>query len=253
MSHMTRIAIALTITFCFFRCAVQTTPTGGPKDIAPPLLLKSTPKEKETNFKGSVVELTFNEKVKLNVPTEEIIITPSPGKIIDFKASQNRISIEPKDGWKDNTTYSISFREGVQDITESNSADTLHLAFSTGPTIDSLTVYGRIKSSITEQIPKNLTVAIYEADTVDIFKHAAIYFTKTDKDGHFRLENLKGGRYYIYAFEDANKNLKVESTTEKFGFKSNPVTLNEKKPDSIFFSVVKADSRPLKINSIRNT
>ncbi len=210
MTYKLRIAIALTLTCCLYRCAVQTTPQGGPKDEDPPVLVRSSPQEKETNFKGKIVELTFDEKVTLFNATEEIIITPSPGKQIDFQAKQNKITIEPKDRWKENTTYSISFREAVKDLTEGNSADTLHLAFSTGAEIDSLLISGRIKNSIIETIPQKITVAIYQADTFDIFKHAAVYFTKTDKSGRFKIENLKAGNYFIYAFDDRNKNLKVD-------------------------------------------
>ena len=253
MMYALRIALILLLSFCLVRCAVQTTPQGGPKDVDPPVLVKSFPKNKQTNFKGKIVELTFNEQVKLNNASEEIIITPSPGKVIDFNAKQNKITIEPKENWKENTTYSISFREGVQDVTENNPADTLHLAFSTGPGIDSLTLYGRIRNGITEEIPQKVTVAIYQSDTTDILKHAAIYFTKTDKGGHFKIENLKSGKYFVYAFDDRNKNLKVESTTEKFGFKSEPIILEGKKIDSIIFAIAKADSRPIKINSIRRT
>lgn len=253
MSYILRTATAFILTCCFWRCAVQTTPTGGPKDEIPPVLVRSSPGEKETNFKGKTIELTFNEKVKLNNPTEEIIITPSPGKVIDFKAAKNKITIDPKDAWADNTTYSITFREGVQDITEGNSVDTLHLAFSTGPDIDSLSIYGRITNGIKEEIPQKITVAIYQADTIDISKHAAIYFTKTDGKGRFKIENLKAGKYFIYGFDDRNKNLKVESTTEVFGFRSSPITLQTNRQDSIIFSLAKADSRPIKINSIRRT
>jgi uncharacterized protein (DUF2141 family) len=253
MSYALRIVTVIFILTCLWRCAVQTTPTGGPKDEKAPVLLKSFPEKNQTNFKGKIVELTFDEQVKLNNATEEIIITPSPGKIIDFKVKQNKVTIEPEEGWKDNTTYSLSFREGVQDVTESNPADTLHLAFSTGPTIDSLAIYGRIKNGIKEDIPEKITVAIYQADTFDIFTDPAIYFTKTDKVGKFKIENLKAGRYFIYAFTDANKNLKVESTTEQFGFKSDSLIVGEKKFDSLFFSIAKADSRSVKINSIRRT
>jgi len=253
MNHILRITTAFLIVSCLWRCAVQTTPQGGPKDETPPILMRSTPQEKETNFHEKTIELTFNEKVKLNNPTDEIIITPSPGKIIDFKAIKNKITIEPKDGWAENTTYSISFREGVQDITEGNSADTLHLAFSTGPEIDSLSIFGKITNGIKEEIPQKITIAIYESDTTDIFKHAAVYFTKTNKQGQFKLENLKAGKYFLYGFEDRNKNLKIESTTEIFGFKSEPIVLVSDRPDSIIFSLAKADSRPIKINSIRRT
>ncbi|MEJ0054532.1 MAG: DUF2141 domain-containing protein [Bacteroidota bacterium] len=65
-----------------------------------------------------------------------------------------------------------------------------------------------------------MTVGIYQQDTFDIFTDTARYFTKTDKKGRFSLDNVKNGKYKIYAFDDKNKNLKVESRTERFGFLS---------------------------------
>lgn len=242
----------LLLILCLSQCATQTTPTGGPKDEKAPVLLKSTPADNVRNFKGETIELTFDEQVKVIEPSEEIIITPSPGKQIDFKAKQNKITITPENQWQENTTYSISFREAIQDVTEGNAAE-VNLAFSTGPDIDSLFIDGQITNGLLETIPEKITVAIYQADTTDIFKSPAKYFTKTDKQGFFKISNLKPGNYFLYAFEDKNKNLKVESTTEKFGFKANAVASGSKSSDTNTISIVKADSRKIKINSTRRS
>jgi len=249
--------LILLSSFILWRCASQTTPTGGPKDVAPPVLKKSIPANKQTNFKGKVIELTFDELLKLNNPKEEIIITPAPGKEVQFTAKQNKIFIEPKDGWADTTTYSISFREGIQDLNESNPVADLHLAFATGATIDSLQISGKITESLTEKIPEKITIALYQEDTFDIFQHTPVFFTKTKEDGSFKLENLKKGNYYIYAFDDKNKNLKVESKNEKFGFLPAPIpslALPLKKgADTLKLMLYLIDSRPPKVSSIRNT
>ncbi len=233
-------------------CATITNPTGGPKDKRPPILESSIPKNKQLNFKEKTVELTFNENLKLNNAKEEIIISPSPGKEIEIKLKQNKVFITSKNGWKDSTTYSILFREGVQDITEGNSPINLKIAFSTGPTIDSLSLIGKV-TELLKGIPlEKMTVAIYQQDTFDIFTDQPSYFTKTDKKGRFKIENIKGANYKIYAFDDKNKNLKVESRTERFGFLANDISLREKKLDSLRIPVLMLDMRPPKILSIRN-
>ena len=127
------VLILLCFTTLIIGCASLTTPSGGPKDSKPPVLIKSIPSPNQTNFKGKTVELIFNEFVKLNNPKEEIIISPSPGKNVEIKSNGTRVTITPKDNWQDSTTYSIVVREGVQDITESNSPLNLKIAFSTGP------------------------------------------------------------------------------------------------------------------------
>lgn len=242
----------ITLILGLLGCANQTTPTGGPKDEAPPELIYSSPTDGQKNFKNNVVELTFNELVKLKDPKEEILITPSPGKNTKFTARKNKVLIEPEFPWKENTTYSISFRDGIQDLTENNPAENLRLAFSTGDTIDSLSIEGSIGEIFSEKIPDKITVALYQSDTFNIYNHSPTYFTKSNKEGSFTIRNLKGGEYYLYAFEDKNKNLKVESKTEKFGYLSKPVELQEN-VDSLIINLISVDARPPAITSIRNT
>lgn len=232
-------------------CASQTSPTGGPRDKTPPKLIASSPLPNQKNFRGSAVELEFDEYVKLKDPKEEILISPSMGKEVNYVARKNKVIITPKRPWLDSTTYSISFRDGIQDITESNPAENLRLAFSTGNTIDSLRLSGKLKDALNPTIPAGYTVAVYQTDTFNIFRHTPEYFTRSSKKGTFTIENLKPGNYYLYAFEDRNKNLKVDSRNEAFGFLLQPIAAGTK-PDSTTIYQVRVDSRPLKVNSIRH-
>lgn len=247
-----RFFISIIISVSILGCASQTTPTGGPQDKIPPELTESNPSNGQKNFKGKVIELTFNEDVKLKDPKEEILITPSPGKNIKYTAKRNKVIIEPENPWTDSTTYSFTFREGIQDITEGNPAENLRLAFSTGESIDSLQINGHVSTIFSEKIPEKITVALYQSDTFNIFTHTPTYFTKTNKKGIFSLQNLKPGDYYLYAFEDKNKNLKIESKSEKFGYLSKPINLPVT-TDSIKIDLITVDASPLTITSIRHT
>ncbi len=231
-------------------CARQTTPTGGPKDSIPPSLVSSFPRHGETNFKGQSMELTFSEAVILNNPKEQLIITPDLGKEVDIKANKNKVTITLDENLKDSTTYSINFREAIQDITEKNPAEMLRLAFSTGNYIDSLFIEGTIYDLLKAKEVKDATVALYQSDTFDIFKHRPTYLTKTDKTGKFKLDNLKPGTYNIYCLEDKNKNLIADSKTESYGYLTNPIELS-KNISKITLSLIRLDSRPLKLTSAR--
>src|SRR5690606_38763439 len=99
-------------------CAKQTTPTGGEKDEIPPTLLKSNPPNRQTNFNKNEIELTFDELVQVNNPRDQIIITPAIGKKFEAEARKNRVILKLNGELKENTTYTIMFREAVQDITE---------------------------------------------------------------------------------------------------------------------------------------
>jgi uncharacterized protein (DUF2141 family) len=243
--------IAFFLLLTIWKCATISAPQGGPKDQKPPLLLKSNPQQGQKNFKEETVELTFDEALKLNNPKEEIIIIPSPGKQTEITVKGAVVKIKPKDSWNDSTTYSISFREGIQDLTEGNPAKDLRLAFSTGPIIDSLIISGSIKDALTEKIPENITIGLYTSDTFNIFKHAPSYFTKSDKQGNFRIENLKSDTYFIYAYEDKNKNLKVDSPAEQFGFRKDSIRLL-KNVSGLIIPMLKIDTRKLKLTSGRS-
>lgn len=240
-------------------CATQTTPQGGPKDTIPPTVIKYHPKPNETNFNDNEIIITFSEPVQLNNPKEEIIIVPTIGLKTEYKLKGNSLVITPELRWKENTTYNLNLREAVKDITENNPAlDTengkdqpIHLAFSTGPTIDTLSIAGSVRDALTDQIPENITVALYRSDTFNIFEDIPEYFTKTDKQGNFLITNLKQGNFRLYAFNDKNKNLKAESRTEKFGFLATTIQLDSN-VSKLKVHLVNIDSRKPRLTSSRN-
>ncbi|MBI3219265.1 MAG: Ig-like domain-containing protein [Bacteroidetes bacterium] len=242
---------AALILITFSHCANQTSPGGGPQDKKPPELVSSNPTNNQKNFTGKNIELVFDEYVKLKAPDEEVLISPSIGKEIKYTAKKNKVIISTKATWKENTTYSIAFRESIQDITESNPANNLRLAFSTGPTIDSLQINGRVTELFKEEAPDKITIALYSSDTFNIFKHTPTYFTRAGKTGKFSIQNLKPGGYYIYAFDDKNKNLIVESKSERFGFKKDKIEIPSK--DSLRIELMKVDARPIKVTSFRSS
>ncbi|HEY3429959.1 MAG TPA: Ig-like domain-containing protein, partial [Cyclobacteriaceae bacterium] len=204
-----RIFIFILICGLIQQCAKQTAPTGGPKDTTPPVLINSTPSNEQVNFKDTELQLSFNELIQLNNPREQIIITPSIGKKFEATARKNKVTLVFNSELQDSTTYSINFRESIEDLTEKNPA-IAKLAFSTGSYIDSLFIAGTTTDILSGSPIANYTVAVIpESDTFNIFKHSASWITLTDKRGKFLIENLKPGNYFIYAFDDKNRNLIV--------------------------------------------
>lgn len=231
-------------------CAKQTSPTGGPKDESPPELISSYPSDKAVNFKGGKIEMTFSELIQLNKPKEQIIISPSV-KETETTYRNNKVILTFKSKLHDSTTYSINFREAVQDLTEKNPATNLKLAFSTGAFLDSLSISGVAFDLLTNKAINDVTVAVhYKNDTFNIFKHKAEIITKTDGDGKFVIENLKATEYFIYAFVDKNKNLFVDSKSEKYAFISELISLKEPLKN-VVLPLVALDARPLKLISAR--
>jgi hypothetical protein len=240
------------VAYLAFSCAQQGVPTGGEKDTEPPQLLAANPPNRQIHFKGNEVILTFNEYIQLNNPREQIVIVPPlDRKKLEVTAKKNRVYIRFNQSLQDSTTYTLNFREAIQDITERNPARNLKLAFSTGPVIDTLLIKGTVHHLLTDAPAENYTVALAPlSDTLDIFKHKPMYFTYTDKAGNFQLDNLKKGSYIIYAFADQNKNLTIDSQSEPFGFRATPVALTNENLEQHLL-VYKLDMRPLKLVSAR--
>ena len=244
--------ISIFAIIAFNRCARQSSPNGGLQDKKYPVLEASKPKNGEKNFSGEKLEFTFDEYIKLKDPNTEILITPTLGKEIKFLVKKNKLTIIPKKKFNENTTYSIAFRDALQDITEGNILPNFRHAFSTGPIIDSLQLKGTVFQVFSSEAPENIVVALYQSDTFNIYNHQPTYFTQTNKKGVFNISNIKPGEYNIYAFDDKSRNLKVESKTERFGYLSKKIILTGK-ADSIRIPLMRVDARPIKVTSIRHT
>ncbi len=231
-------------------CAKTTSPTGGPKDTLPPILIKSIPEKESLNYDGKEIQLIFSENISLKNQKEQIIVTPDIGKDYKIEFNKKTVTLKLEEKLKDNTTYTFSFRDAIVDLNEQNPARNLKLAFSTGNYIDSLSIEGQVTDLLTSKEFKDITVALFQADTFDIFKHKAVYITKSDKTGNFIIENLKPSKYYIYAIDDKSRNLIADSKSEAYGFLSESISLtsNAKKID---IPLIKLDARKLKISSAR--
>lgn len=232
-------------------CARQSSPTGGPKDTIPPTLVRAIPPNESINFNGKNIELEFSEAIILNTPKEQLIVTPTINKEYKIINRKNTVLIELAEPLRDSTTYTFNFRESVGDITEKNPVRNLTLAYSTGTYLDSLSIEGKIHDLISGKAIKDATVALHpENDTFNILEHPAIYFTKTDDKGQFKISHLKPDNYFVYAFEDKNRNLIVNSRTESYGFKSEYQYLLDNIKE-VSLGLIRLDAGPLNLTSAR--
>jgi uncharacterized protein (DUF2141 family) len=242
--------LAILYVVLLISCAQQTNPTGGPKDEEPPVLLESNPKNGSVNFKGDQIELTFSEPIQLMAVKEQLIISPNI-KETETSFVRNKVLLKLKSPLRDSTTYTINFREAVQDLTEKNIAKDVKLAISTGTYLDSLKISGHVYELPSGKPMKDVTIALhYQNDTFNIFKHRAEIVTKADENGEFVIENLKPTNYYLYAFQDKNKNLIVDGRNEKYGFLTRKFSLI-KNEENIEVPLVSLDSRTIKFISAK--
>ena len=243
------LALALIITL--FSCAKQSTPMGGPKDEDPPVLLSMSPENESTDTKPSVIELTFDEYIKVENANKQIIVTPRINKQeMEVITNKNRVIIKLNQQLEDSTTYVFNFQKTIKDITEGNTPENLRLVFSTGPDIDSLTFSGKVEYLFLQRDPlmKDVYIGLYELnDTTDVLSGPPYYIGPTDTVGNFKLTNIKEGKYLAYAWHDANNSLKAEEKQEAYSFLKDTINITNDITGALFY-LSKADLSEFRVN-----
>ncbi len=208
----------------FIRCANIVSPTGGPKDIVPPVVLLATPENQSSNFNEKEIHITFDEYVTLNNPNNNILISPPLEKNPDYKLNGKSLIIKFKETLKNETTYSINFGESIKDLHEGNIFKDYSYVFSTGENIDSLTLEGKLLQAIDHKPSADYFVMLYcdENDTISLdslpYLVKPYYITKSDKEGNFKFSGLKDSDYLIFALKDENSNLRFDLPNESIAF-----------------------------------
>ena len=206
-------------------CAKRGNITGGAKDTIAPILKASFPKNFSTEFRGKTIKLTFDEFIKLKDLKKQLIISPplkNEPLIIPSTPSKN-ITITINDTLQDNTTYSFNFGQSIADNNEGNPYNQFKYIFSTGKSIDSLAIGGKVKDAFFKEVEPFVSVMLYDVtknynDSI-VYKQTPRYVTNTlDSLKTFKLENLKAGKYLLVAMKDYNSNNKFDPKKDKIGF-----------------------------------
>ncbi len=224
---MNKILTAILIVLIWGGCANRVPPTGGPKDVKPPELIGSIPKNGNINVRSTEITLLFDELVVTKNIKKELLITPRIDFDYEYQTKKNTIILTLEEPLDSATTYTFNFRNSIVDITEANPAENLVLAFSTGSILDTLQLAGNINDLFTQKPVENLVVGLYKAnDSLNLFNSPPYYLAQTDKKGNYLFRNLKPAEYILNAFADANNNIICESEREPYAFTNSSIKLD---------------------------
>ena len=114
-------------------CAKRGSPTGGPKDSIPPVLVNANPKLNSTNFNEEEIRLTFDEWIKLDKVQDQLIISPpidnSSYEIKPLSGVTKKVFIRFIDSLNSETTYTINFGNSIKDNNENNTLTFFNYTF----------------------------------------------------------------------------------------------------------------------------
>jgi len=231
-------------------CAKISSPSGGPRDRKPPVVVKSDPAYKAKNFKGNKVAILFDEYVVLDNINEIFMVSPPAKKKPRVFIRGKAVEVEFANKLKDSTTYTFYFQDAIKDLNEGNILQNYKFVFSTGPQIDSLSVTGNIYNAFNLEVPEKTVVLLYRerADSA-VVKHQPDYISRVDPGGYFRIDNVHPGTYRLFGLKDLDNSNNYNTRDEEFAFMDSVVVITPEKnyiPPPV---VVKDTAKEIKVIS----
>lgn len=216
------------VSFGLGGCAQVGMPTGGPRDSTAPKLLTSTPKLYSTNFKDNKIVFTFDEYIVVDNIQKNLLVSPFPKKNPTVEYKLKTVTVKLKDTLQENTTYAINFGDAVKDNNEGNIYKDFTYVFSTGNTIDSLTMSGEVTIAETGKTDSTLIALLYRnTDDTTVQHRKPDYVARVNSKGKFLFRNLSEGIYKIYVLGDKDGGKTYNAKTELFAFRDSAIVLKD--------------------------
>ena len=230
--------LAVTIGGVLTSCARMGNPDGGWYDETPPKVLGATPADKATEVKAQKVKISFDEFVKIDNPTENVIVSPPQLQAPEIKATGKSIEVKLLDSLKANTTYTIDFSDAISDNNEGNPLGNYTYSFSTGAEIDTMEVSGYVVAAENLEPVKGILVGLYANLADSAFeKQPMLRVSRTDSRGHFVIKGVKRGTYRVYALQDVDGNYQFNQKSEMIAFNHElikPSVMDDTRQDTLW-------------------
>jgi len=208
-----------------YSCAAIQSPSGGPKDNTPPILLSSYPESGSTRFSSGKVDLVFSEYLQEKSINNAITILPTTKTPAEIKYKGDKVTIFFPDSLLSNQTYIISINRELKDEHGVPLAQGIQLALSTGERID--------KSELSGQIFYNgkasgLLWKIRDStDRVNFYKRLPDYKIDASDDGEYVFSYLSPGSYKIVAVDRSISGRLLDPSYAVYGIPWNdPITID---------------------------
>lgn len=240
--------VLMLVALVLSNCARMQSPDGGWYDEEPPKVIGAEPNDRGTNVKKKKVTIMFDEYVKIENPTEKVVISPPQSEMPEIKAAGKTIVVELKDTLKENTTYTIDFSDAISDNNEGNPMGNYTYCFSTGAEIDTMEVAGHVVNAEDLEPVKGILVGMYEyTDDDSVFITTPLLrVSRTNSEGYFCIKGVKPGSYRVFALQDMDGDYKFSQKSEMLAFNHDIIIPSVKddtrldtiwKPDHLHFDI----------------
>ena len=231
--------LAAAIVLSLAACASPGIPPGGPPDKEPPTLVRVTPDTNSVNVRARSILFRFDEVVNerstplaisgssggssgggngspgassspfasnSNASSLASLVSVSPGdgrERVTWR--RDAIEIEPRNGFRPNTTYRVTILPGLGDLRNNVLRLPVELVFSTGAEPTRSEISGLIFDWVGNRTAPGARVEVFtRADTL------LRWTTRADSTGRFVVRDLAPGTYAVRGWLDANANRAID-------------------------------------------
>jgi uncharacterized protein (DUF2141 family) len=245
----------LIIFIVVFGCAKSVRPPGGPEDRTPPGVFATDPPSGAVMVApDSRIIIEFSEPIDRNTAEKALFISPLPDPEPKIKVKSDAIIIIPRQNLLADKTYVVTIGTDLKDKHKVNLDQSVSIAFSTGPVIDSGFISGTVYRD-GKGIP-GVSLALFEnrPDEIGLPVDSLIpdYFTQSGEGGSFEFGYLPDGTFFLIAFEDKNKNRRINPAREMVGlpFMSTKITGDDPSLTDIDIQMHLSESTILELRSV---
>lgn len=229
LKNLNRAFVALIFSIIIlYACARQLPPPGGPEDRTPPQILSVIPEQNATRVALSTrPRLVFSENIDHPSFAQAFFVSPPvpSEKPIRFRWHGKEVEVIFPDSLHTARTYVINLGTDVRDLHGNRLARAFTLAFSTGDSIDT----GEIRGKIFFDKPAGVLIMAYllrAAQEPNPARDLADYFTQASAQGDFSLSHLSDGRYRLFAIQDGSGDRLYNHGEEPIGIPQHDLVLS---------------------------
>ena len=210
-------ATALVIVLAGLACARQGSPSGGPPDVLPPVVIATDPLPNAlVEDPGAVISFRFSERVS-ETPSrgtlnDAVMVSPRVGPV-RVASGRELIEVTVDGGLPPGMVYRFTLLPVITDLFGNVMREPFELVITTGGQLIEDALAGQVLDRITGEAVEGVEVALMPVAPVP---DTIVHVSRSDRSGLFVFRYIPPARYDLIAYQDRNRNL-APDPNESFG------------------------------------